>query len=69
MLKEGKKAYRMITRYIITRNDAEDIRWVAKGLLIARIEEGGIPGIKTRGDRCPRSENSGNSTSFDREVG
>ena len=57
----------MIARYIVARNDAEDLCWVAEWLLVAGIEERGIAGIETRGDR-PYSKISGYAAPFDREF-
>jgi len=65
---ENRNAYRMITRYVVAGNDAEDLCRIAERLLIARIKERGIAGVKTRRD-CANFRFGRDATSFDREIG
>ena len=65
---EKREAYRMIAGYIATRDDAEDIRWVADWLLVTGVEEHRIAGVEAH---ChgPDLKVSRDATLFDREIG
>ena len=57
----------MVTRYVVARNDTEDLRRITERLLITGIEEYGITGMKAHCD-CPDFRVGRDATSFDREI-
>jgi hypothetical protein len=66
MVEEDRKAH-MITGCVVARNHTEDLRRITEWLLVARVEECGVAGVKTRGDRM-HFKVGGDATSFDREI-
>ena len=58
----------MIARYTATRDDAEDIRWIAEWLLVTGVEECWITGVEAHG-HGPDFEVGRDATLFDREIG